>query len=994
MKKIVLIASFFAFLPLAAQEYFQQEVNYKIDVTLNDKEHTLSAFEEFEYVNNSTTALDKIYIHLWPNGYKNTETALAHQLYDMNNMSLQYAEEKDKGWIDSLDFKVDGQDAKWEYHPEHIDVAVLYLNSVLKPGDKITVSTPFKVKIPSGSISRLGHVGESYQITQWYPKPAVFDVNGWHEMPYLTQGEFYSEYGSFDVSITIPKNYVVGATGDLQTESEMAFLDERVAQTKERYENDSFEKGKDFPESDAEMKTIRYTQSNVHDFAWFADKRFEVLKGEVELPHSGRKVTTWAMFVPYHAETWSNSLEYLHDGTFYYSKWNGDYPYNNVTAVDGTISAGGGMEYPNITVIGNAGSAMELEIVIVHEVGHNWFYGQLGSNERDHPWMDEGLNTLNEIRYIKTKYPKNTRLSDMMMGMAERVHLEHLSHQDMNDLSYGLTAEYGVDQPIELPSADYSSLNYGAIVYSKTGLVFTYLKDYLGDEEFDKAMQSYYDQWEFKHPQPDDLRKTMENSTGKDLSWFFDDVIKTTKQIDYKIQAVKKEDKGFTVVVRNVGQIDCPVRVDALRYGKLSDSKWLEPGTNEVYFEGETLDQFVIDESKNMPDMNRNNNYWSSKGLFKRTEKFKMEFLAGDNESDKWNSWFSPIVGGNKYDKFMVGMLLHNITIPKNKLEYTLAPMFSIGRRNIAGMADINYGWVPAKNFRMITFGVMGKTFGNGLGTPPDSVTRPVGTFYAVQPYLTFQIGKPKAKKYYKQKLKIQGAYVNEIGNIYDNVTYGGYAHYNFTYSKRIHTFSSDVRLDYVNYNSNFGLTNLSGDLLNGSLAVKYGIQYWPKKKKSVEIRAFIGQNLFYNGDQNDRYAMSLAGQSGTQDVLYEHWMFGRNETTGLYGNQRIENQGGFKTVSDSLNSTSMVAATNLIFEVPYLPLVLYGDFGVFDNNGSMDVAYDFGAGIRFGEAFGVYFPIVESSNMFDPSMRYWNRIRFTLSMNGYRPAEIIQSAL
>ncbi|MEZ4922231.1 MAG: M1 family metallopeptidase [Crocinitomicaceae bacterium] len=994
MKKIFLSVILLGTSLSYSQQYFQQEVNYKINVTLNDQDHTLSAYEEFEYINNSNTALDKIYIHLWPNGYKNTETALAKQLYDMNNMTLQYASEEDRGWIDSLAFKINGADARWEYHPEHIDIAILHLNSVLKPGDRITVSTPFKVKVPSGDISRLGHVGESYQITQWYPKPAVFDQNGWHEMPYLTQGEFYSEYGSFDVSITLPENYVVGATGDLQTESEITFLEERVAATKQHYESNTFEKGKDFPKSSTTIKTIRYTQSRVHDFAWFADKRFEVLKGEVELPHSGRKVNTWAMFVPYHSATWENSLEYIHDGTFYYSKWNGDYPYNNVTAVDGTISAGGGMEYPNVTVIGNASSPMELEIVIVHEVGHNWFYGQLGSNERDHPWMDEGLNTLNEIRYVSTKYPKNENLSDMMMGMANKIHLEHLSHHDMNDLSYGVSAEYGMDQPIELGSADYTSINYGTIVYSKTGLVFTYLKDYLGDEAFDKGMQSYYSAWEFKHPQPEDLQKALESSTGKDLGWFFGDVLQTTKQIDYKIESVKSDEKGFTVTVRNVGQIDCPVRVDAFRYGKLTDTKWIEPGQESVHFDGETLDQFVIDEAKNMPDMNRNNNYWKDKGLFKRTEKMKMEFLAGDNEAGRWNAWYTPIIGGNKYDKFMVGMLFHNQTVPKNKFEYTLAPMFSVGRRNFAGYADLNYAWVPAKNFRMITAGVMGKTFGNGLGTPIDSTDRPVGTYYAIQPYMKFQIGKPKAKKRYKQTLKLQGAYVNEIGNIYTNTTYGGFGQYTFSWRKRIQTFRSDVRLDYYNYETENGIIVQTGDLLNGSLTLNYSIQYWPKKKKAIELRAYIGQNLFYNGTKNNRYGMSLTGQSGTQDVLYEYWMLGRNESTGVYGSQRLENQGGFKSVSDSLISTKMIGATNLIIQLPYLPVVLYGDVGVFDNAGSMDLGYDFGAGIRFGEAFGIYFPIVESSNMYDPTMKYWSRIRFTLNMNGYRPTDIIQSTL
>ena len=1005
MRKSILLVGLLSASVCNAQDYFQQEVNYKIDVTLDDKANTLSAFEEFEYINNSTTPLDRIFVHIWPNAYKNTETALAEQLINMNNTTMEFADESELGYMDSLAFQVDGKDVKWDLHPEHIDIAILHLNSVLQPGQSMKVSTPFKVKIPSGNISRLGHIGESFQITQWYPKPAVFDRNGWHEMPYLTQGEFYSEYGSFDVSITLPKNYVVGATGDLQTASESAWLDSIAIETQRKIDEEAFplrKKGSGgatpFPDSDEEMKTIRFTQKNVHDFGWFADKRFEVLKGEVELPHSGRKVTTWAMFVGYHHDTWKHAGEYLHDGIYYYSKWNGDYPYNNVTAVDGTISAGGGMEYPNVTVIGNASSKEQLEVVIVHEVGHNWFYGQLGSNERDHPWMDEGLNTLNEVRYIQTKYPKNERLSDMMMGFAEKVHLEHLSHHDMNELTYDLTAEFGIDQPIELPSADYTPTNYGAIVYAKTGLVFTYLKDYLGDETFDKAMSSYYSKWEFKHPQPEDLQKALETSTGKDLGWFFGDIMQSTKQIDYKISGVKKGDDGFTVSVRNVGQIDCPVRVDAYKLGKIVETKWVEIGSDgEVFFKGTSYDQIAIDGNKQMPDMNRNNNYWSAKGMLKRVEPFKMEFLFGDNEGDKFNSFWTPIIGGNKYDKFMAGVLFHNQTIPKNKLEYTIAPMFSIGRKNLAGFVDINYSWVPARHIKMITVGAIGKTFGHGLGSAPDSLTSPVGTYYVVQPYVEFKIGKPRVRKFYKQKLRLQGAYVLESGTLYDNITAGGFANYNFKYSKKRQVVESNLRFDYYNFDRTAGLSNTTGDVLNMHVTAKYAYTYWLEQKKKVEIRAHLGQNLFYNGFNDLRYGMSLGGQSGTQDVLYEYWMMGRNETEGIYGNQRIENQGGFKTTSGFGTSTAMIFGTNLVIDVPYLPFVLYGDFGMFDNAGTMTTVYDAGVGLRIGESFGIYFPFLESANLkasYPTGTKYWSKIRLTINMNGLKPGDLIQSAL
>jgi len=582
-----------------SQSYWQQEVNYKIEVKLDDSKHELTAFEEFEYINNSPNQLDFLYIHLWPNAYQNEKTALGKQQWNSGETLLKYGDDSLKGNISGLDFKINGEAVKWELDSKNIDICKLMLKTPLLPGQRLTVSTPFKVKIPTGEISRLGHVGQSYQITQWYPKPAVYDKNGWNPIPYLNQGEFYSEFGSFDVSITLPKNYVLGATGDCQTPSEIDFLTDLALKTRLKFENGELNEGRkanmNFPASSSEYKTIRYTQSKVHDFAWFADKRYEVLKGEVELPASKRKVTSWAMFTPRNAEVWKNAIEYINDGTYYYSLWNGDYPYNNVTAVDGTISAGGGMEYPTITVIGNTGNKEELEVVIVHEVGHNWFYGILGSNERVHGWMDEGMNTLNEVRYVQTKYPENKRFSDMILN--GKFHLDNLDHHDLSDISYRFTAVMGEDQPIETHSADFTGANYGSIMYMKTGLVMFYLKDYLGEELFGKCQHAYFEEWKFKHPQPEDMRASFEKTSGKDLSWLFKDLIQTTNHIDYKIVNVKKVENGTEVKVKNKGQVNGPIEVSAYEKGVLVEKTYAEPGENyrTVHFKSTSIDEVRID---------------------------------------------------------------------------------------------------------------------------------------------------------------------------------------------------------------------------------------------------------------------------------------------------------------------------------------------------------------------------------------------------------------
>ncbi|MBA3705781.1 MAG: M1 family peptidase, partial [Bacteroidetes bacterium] len=333
MKKTPLLFFISALFPFisSAQAYFQQEVNYTISVKLDDVKNELTADERIEYINNSPSQLTFIYMHLWPNAYKDNTTALAKEFLKRGERKFYYSTAGERGYIDQIDFKINGQATKWELLKDSIDICKLYLNEPLKSGEKITITTPFHVKIPSGEFSRLGHIGQSYQITQWYPKPAVYDNNGWNYMPYLNQGEFYSEFGSFDVSITLPKNYVLGATGDMiDGEKELEWLNQKVKETEAITSYNP--KDLAFPASDTETKTLRFKQSKVHDFAWFCDKRFHVLKGELETPHTKHKVTTWTMFTNAEGELWKNSIQYMNDALYYYSQWNGDYPYNNCTA--------------------------------------------------------------------------------------------------------------------------------------------------------------------------------------------------------------------------------------------------------------------------------------------------------------------------------------------------------------------------------------------------------------------------------------------------------------------------------------------------------------------------------------------------------------------------------------------------------------------------------------------------------------------------------------
>ena len=190
MRKIILLlliahSSWLA----ASSQYWQQQVNYLIDVTLHDKDNTLDAFEKIEYINDSPDTLKFIWFHIWPNAYRNDKTAFSNQMLLNGNTKFYFADKEQRGYINRLDFKVNNATCAIEDHPQYIDVIKVILPESLAPSQRVTLTTPFHEKLPY-NFSRGGHEGQSYQVTQWYPKPAVYDKNGWHPMPYLEQGEY------------------------------------------------------------------------------------------------------------------------------------------------------------------------------------------------------------------------------------------------------------------------------------------------------------------------------------------------------------------------------------------------------------------------------------------------------------------------------------------------------------------------------------------------------------------------------------------------------------------------------------------------------------------------------------------------------------------------------------------------------------------------------------------------------------------------------------
>jgi len=964
-------------------------------VTLDDKFHGLSGFIDMTYTNNSPDTLTYIWFHLWPNAYESNRTAMARQLTDQGNTWFRFARRDDRGYIDSLSFLVNNQPARLLSDTQYTDIAKLVLNEPLLPGRSANISTPFYVQIPSGKISRLGHLKNDYYITQWYPKPAVYDVNGWHPMPYLTQGEFYSEYGDYEVAITVPKDYVVAATGELQNGDEKNWLIERAAWSRKIV--DAFTKKIKWEfDTTGITKTLVYKASDVHDFAWFADREALVGYKAVQLP-SGRNVDTWSFYKLQNAYSWYEANDYIERALLFYSRKVGEYRWPSCSAFDGNKAAGGDMEYPMLTLIAKAGGPYGLESVIVHEVGHNWFYGMLGSNERDNAWMDEGINSFYERLYFDAHYA-----DEKIWTSPEFLGINELPERLAGYYDYLYEARVNLDQPADLTSEAYTEENYAAIVYSKTTEIMYYLRAYMGPANFDRAMQEYFTEWKFRHPQPDDLEAILRKYSPGNIDFVFDDLLGSTRKIDYEIQEAATNSEGLVLVVLNKGGIDAPFPVKVKFGGQIDTVVWVEgfTGTKEMLIpmNFRKLQQVRIDDEQVMTEVNRKNNFMWAHGLFRKQEKLRLQFFTSIENPYRTQLYFFPTVGWNDYNKVMAGISLYNKSLYPQKFEFVLNPMYASNTHSFVGNADVSYNHFPRG----------GKLYRVGVNLPfsrfafrADSINL---HYVRVAPGVQLEFKKQKPTGKFRHALSFRSYIIVQqlppgyMLNRGDFTRMTNRLEYSVRRDHALLPFYLKATFEHITeFGMDYTLTPIHpGDRFKLYLEAGTKIVYH-RRNKGLSIRLFAGTFLDRNNSVGD-YRFRMSGYTGYQDYTFSDYFFGRSEATGFFSQQMAHGDGDFKVLTYIGQTREWLVALNFKADIPVIPVSFYFDIGTYAHAwdafpGSQAVVFNGGICVDIWPGIAeVYFPLFMSSDIKNSvdlnTSTYWEQIRFVINLKKLDPFE------
>ena len=514
--------------------YWQQRVEYNINIDFNHKNHQFVGQQNLIYFNNSPDTISKVYFHLYFNAFQpgSMMDVRSRSLPDPDSRVMDRISKLKKNEIGFHKIKMIQQSGmKLEYHIQGTVLEVELQNPLL-PNQSTDFYLEYISQVPK-QIRRSGRnnkEGIDYSMAQWFPKIAEYDKDGWHANPYIAR-EFYAPWGDFDVSISIHKDYVVAATGILQSQI-----------------------------NDNQKKTWRFKAEDVHDFVWAADPDYihDILKVDsenLELHFYYQKSSDEMV------QNWKKLQDDTAEAFKFINKKFGKYPYSKYSIIQG---GDGGMEYPMATLITGERTYSSLLSVTIHEVLHSWYQMLLGTNESYLAWMDEGFTSFAQNITFLNKF-NNIYNLDLINPLKKSYN------------RYYNFVKTGLEEPLSTHSDHFSTNEaYGVGSYTKGAIFLMQLSYIIGEDNLYKGLRRYYNQWKFKHPNEYDFIRIMEKVSGIELDWYLDYWIKTIHQIDYSVEVRDNDNKYLGVIIRRIGKMPMPIEIE-IQYDDFSTTNYYIP---------------------------------------------------------------------------------------------------------------------------------------------------------------------------------------------------------------------------------------------------------------------------------------------------------------------------------------------------------------------------------------------------------------------------------
>ncbi|HZP22906.1 MAG TPA: M1 family metallopeptidase [Terriglobales bacterium] len=485
---------------------------YHIDAKYDPPKHTVEATETLTYHNLTGQPLDTFPFHLYLNAFQPTSTWMheAHRDGSFRSSSLEHWKPEDYGSNVVSSFQVDGMGdltsqmkfiAPDDGNSEDKTVFQAKLPRPVAPGQDVTFHITFKATFPE-VIARTGYKRTFLLAGQWFPKVGVWWHGQWNCHQFHAMTEFFADFGTYDVKVTLPKDYVIGATG---------------VQVADQDNGNG-------------TKTVAFHAEDVHDFAWTADPNFKVVENDFD--GSVGRVHIRLLTYDSHRNQWQPYIDCVQYSMKHFDDWYGPYPYAQITVVDPPHGAteAGGMEYPTF-ITGDSGWWIPkglhfVDLVTEHEFGHQYWYGMVATNEFENGWLDEGINSYTEVKVLDNVYGEDTSIINLLGGQLGEREAQRMNYVDVADR----------DPLSKMSFQDMSIGTYGGITYGKTASMLVTLEKIVGQETLKKALHTYFMRYRFTHPTQEDFMRTVNEVAGQDLSWYWNQAVYGTQVFDYEVR--------------------------------------------------------------------------------------------------------------------------------------------------------------------------------------------------------------------------------------------------------------------------------------------------------------------------------------------------------------------------------------------------------------------------------------------------------------------------
>ena len=903
---------------------FSQENAINIKAILDTEKDVIKIQQEIIFQNTSDSILTNIYLHNWANSYRDRKTPLSKRFIEDFKKDLYFAKEKDLGSTTIKSLSVDFENVNFKEVKNHADIIEILLNKPLLPKAKTTISITYLVKIPSARFTKYGKTKMGYHLRNWYITPAVYD-KGWQLMSNLNLDDLYEKGTDFKIEIDIPKEFVV----------------------------------------ESNLYQYETLNENKNSYYLIGKNKTDIILG---INKSKQLKTFKTKSITVYTDVFSEELDpnmtttILNREFLFIKKYLGKYPHLEIYIDKATQQKNpiyGLNQLPSF--LRPFSDTFKWDITMFKALTKRYIENTLLLNKRTDYWLIDGIQNYLMIEYIEAFYPKIKLLGNVSNYWFIRTfNLSKLKFNDKYPFIYQFSARKFLDQSLNTSADSLSNFNRKIVSKYKAGLGFRYLKGYLGDTILNSSFKEFYQKNQLKIISSENFKKIITAKTTKNLDWFFNDFLNTNKKIDHTIDAVIPEKDSLKVVLRNKRNITTPLALYALKDGEIKLKKWVETvdSIKTVKIINNDFDKLVLNYENLYPEYNTLDNWKNvKKKLFNKPIKFT---FYTDIEAPEYHQLFyEPNVDYNFYNGLILGAKLNNKPILKRNLEFNIAPAYAIKSNSINGNFSIKYNQFFEKTkIYKITYGISG----NSLHYAPEL------SYESLIPYISINFKRKSLRETSSRSLNAKIVHINkEVAPQTQKTDQDNYNVFSVSYNYSKPDIIKELR-------SRFN-TEFAKDFSKVSLDLRY--RALSSSDTQLDFRFFAGAFLS-NKTKSDYFSFGL---DRPNDYLFQLNYHGRSEDSGIFSQQYIITEGGFKSVLPTRFANQFMSSFNTSIGL-WRWVELYNDVA-FLKNRNQPVYFAYENGVRFNfvhEIFEIYFPLYSNNGWEVQQNAYPEKIRFTFS--------------